>query len=64
MTQRDKRSDRSAGISFSSDVNPILSSFQKGLVAKIMDAKRVAGDLLHNRALITRWPNNIKFGMG
>ena len=37
--QRDKRSDRSAGISFLSNVNPILSSFQKGLVAKIMDAK-------------------------
>lgn len=59
--QRGTKSDRSAGISFSSNVNPVLSSFQKGLVAKITDSKRLAVDPLHN---IKWWPNKLKFGTG
>lgn len=46
--QRGTNSDRLVGISFSSNINPILSSFQKGIVAKMMDSKRFAVDPFYN----------------
>lgn len=57
--QRGTKSDRSAGISFSSNVSPNLSSFQEGLVAKIMDTKHLAVNPLRNRASIKWWPNKL-----
>lgn len=57
--QRGTKSDRSAGISFSSNVSPNLPSFQKGLEAKIVDSERLAVNPLHNRVSIKWWPNKL-----
>lgn len=63
-TLHDAKSARSAGISFSSNVNPILSIFQRRLVAKMMEPKLLEVDLLHNKASIRAWPKELKSAIG